>query len=113
MFTGYVNELLHKVINLINPEDSLIITENIFVNFPSPKSLQFERESRYISDISNMIRTLEELGIPRDYLTQRYLSNFDWDEIKKYKIDDNIKKEIDPKAKKEDEMGGIGGGIGY
>jgi hypothetical protein len=73
-----------------------------------PRSLQYEREARYMSEVANLIENLERIGIPKEYTKRKYLSQIDWEEVKKYDIDEKIDKNLDP-SKKEDEMGGMGG----
>ena len=54
------------------------------------------------------------MGIPKEYSKKKYLSHFDWNEIKKYEIDEKVEKSLDPDKAKEDEgLGGMGmGGMG-
>ena len=109
--THQINELLKKIFDIINPEESLTLLDNVLVMLPTPKSLQYERESRYINELTNLIESLERIGIPKEYTKRRYLSQLDWEEIKKYEIADKVDQALDP-TKSEDEfgMGGAGGG---
>jgi hypothetical protein len=115
--TDQVNELLKKIFDIINPEQALTLLDNIMVSFPTPKSLQYERESRYVNELTNLIESLERIGIPKNYTKKKYLPQLDWEEIKKYEIDEKVDKAIDP-TKEEPEgaefgFGGIGGaGVG-
>ena len=43
-----------------------------------------------MSDLANLVETLERIGIPREWSKKRYLSNIDWNEVKKYEIDTKI-----------------------
>lgn len=106
--TRQLNDLFQKVFNIINPEEALTILDNVLITLPIPKSLQFERESRYMSEISSLIQSLEAIGIPREYAKRRYLSSIDWNEVEKYKIDQKIDETLNPEEK-EQGMGGIGG----
>jgi hypothetical protein len=111
-----INDLMKKVFDIINPDESLILLDNISITFPIPKSLQYERESRYINELTNLIESLERIGIPREYTKRRYLAQLDWEEIKKYEIEEKVNKALDP-TKDQDEMGmgmdmGMGGAVG-
>jgi hypothetical protein len=106
--THQINELLEKVFDIINPEDALTIFDNVLVAFPVPKSLQYERESRYINELTNLIESLERIGIPREYTKKRYLTQLDWEEIKKYEIDEKVDDALDPTKKDEGDEFGMG-----
>jgi len=107
--THQVNDLVQKIFNLIDPEGALTILDNVLVALPVPQSLQFEREARYMNEITGLIESLERLGVPKEYSKKHYLSNFDWEEVKKYEIDEKVEKAIDPAKDSDDEMGGMGG----
>jgi len=113
--TEQINELITKIFDIINPEESLVLLDTVKIAFPIPKSLQYERESRYINELTNLIESLERIGVPKEYAKKRYLPQFDWEEIKKYDIDEKVEKVLDPtKAESDDEfgmgpMGGVGG----
>lgn len=112
-----INSLLKKIFDIINPEQALTLLDNVRVSFPIPKSLQYERESRYINELTNLIESLERIGIPKKYTKKKYLPQLDWEEIKKYEIDEKVDKAIDPTKEEPMEgefgMGGIGGaGVG-
>ena len=113
--THQINDLIKKVFDIINPEEALTVLDNVLVAFPLPKSLQYERESRYINELTNLIESLERIGIPKEYTKRRYLTQLDWEEIKKYEIDEKVEAALDP-TKKDDidefgmgPMGGVGG----
>ena len=109
--TEQVNKLLKKVLDIINPEEALTLLDNVLVAFPVPKSLQFERESRYINELTNLIESLERIGVPREYTKRKYLPHLEWEEIKKYQIDQKVDQALDPTKQEPDEfgMGGMGG----
>jgi len=109
--THQFTELVQKIFDIIDPEEALTLLDNIEIGLPTPKSLQFEREARYMNEITGLIDSLERIGIPKEYSKRKYLPNFDWAEIKKYDIDEKVEKAVDP-SKDEDEMGGMGGGMG-
>jgi len=111
-FTEQINDLIQKVFDIIRPEDSLVLLDTVQISLPIPKSLQYERESRYVSELANLIETLDRIGIPKEYAKRKYLPQFDWEEIKKYDIDEKVEKALDPSKEKEDEFGGMGGSTG-
>jgi len=108
--THQIQELVQKVFDIIDPEEALTILDHVDISLPVPRSLQFEREARYMNELSTLVENLERIGIPKGYSTRKYLSQIDWEEVKKYEIDDKIDKTLDP-SKEEDEggMGGLGG----
>jgi len=107
--TADINDLLQKVFNIIDPEEALIILDSVEVCLPVPRSLQFEREARYMNELSTLVENLERIGIPKEYSKKKYLSQIDWEEVKKYDIDDKIGKTLDPSKKDDEGMGGMGG----
>lgn len=113
-FNHQLHDLLTKVFEIINPELALTIFDTVYVSFPTPKSLQFERESRYMNELTNLIESLERLGIPKEYSKKKYLPQMDWDEIKKYEVDRKVETALDPAKKAEDDQFGYGpmGGVG-
>jgi hypothetical protein len=111
--THQLTDLVQKIFDIIDPDEALTLLDNIEIGLPTPKSLQYEREARYMNEITGLIDSLERIGIPKEYSKKKYLPHFDWTEIKKYDIDEKVEKAVDP-SKKEDEMGGFGtaGGFG-
>lgn len=107
--THQVQELILKIFNILDPEKALTILDDVTVAFPSPKSLQFEREAKYMGDLAQLVETLERIGIPKEYSKKRYLTSIDWDEVKKYEIEDKIEKSLGI-VPPEDQ--GLGGGLG-
>lgn len=107
--THQLNDLIQKVFDIIDPEEGLTILDHVEVSLPVPRSLQYEREARFMNELTTLIENLERIGIPKGYSTRKYLSQIDWEEVKKYDIDDKIDKTIDPSKKDDDEMGGFGG----
>jgi hypothetical protein len=108
-----LTDLIKKVIVIVNPEIALQASE-LLVAFLPPKTLQFERESKYTRDLVELIKTLEEIGIPRQWSKKKYLSGVDWKEIDNFMTDQKIDKEIKVgEEPTEVGMGGLGlGGIG-
>jgi len=109
--THQINKLVQKVYDIISPEEALSILDNVLIALPSPKSLQYEREARYLSELANLIETLERVGIPKEYTKKKYLSNIDWEDLKNYEVGEKIEKELGTE-KEEDPMGGGMGGMG-
>jgi len=107
--THQINKLVQKVYDKISPEEALSILDNVLIALPSPKSLQYEREARYLSELANLIETLERVGIPREYTKKKYLSNIDWEDLKNYEVGEKIEKELGTTKDDADEMGGMGG----
>ena len=111
-FSSQLQELIIKVFDIISPEEALTLFDNVEVSLPTPKSLQYEREARYMNELISLIESLERVGIPKEYSLKKYLSNIDWAEVKKYEIDEKVEKTLDP-DKKDEEMGGLGPGGGF
>jgi len=109
--TSQIQNLLGKVFSIINPEDALTMLENINVNFPTPKSLQYEREARYLSELANMIETLERIGIPKEYSRRKYITSIDWKEMEQYETHGKIDASMG--TGDEEDEGGFGGGGGF
>jgi len=108
-----IESLVKMVFDIIDPEQSLLLFDNIDIHLPTPKSLQYEREARYMNELVGLVESLERIGIPKAYSKKKYLSNFDWEEIKKYEIDQKVDETLDPSKKDDDGLGmGSGGGFG-
>jgi len=108
-----IESLVAKVFDIIDPEQALLLFENIDIHLPSPKSLQYEREARYMNELVGLIESLERIGIPKEYSKKKYLSHFDWEEVKKYDIDQKVDETLDTSKKEDDGMGGLGPGGGF
>ena len=104
-----ITELTEKILQIVNPEKALDLLDNVIVAFPPPKSLQFERESKYMNDVATLIETLERIGIPKEYSKKKYLTQIDWDDVKKYEIEANLDKDLGTEKEEEPGMGGMGG----
>jgi len=116
--THQLRDLIQKVFDIIDPEEALSILDLVEVSLPTPRSLQYEREARYMNEVSTLIENLERIGIPKEYSKKRYLSQIDWEEVKNYEIDSKIDKELKTRPGEEDEegmggMGGLGGAGGF
>jgi hypothetical protein len=59
---------------------------------------------------AELISTLSELGINKDYLKKKYLS-IDWKELQAFETQSNIKDKLEPED--SDDMAGQGGGGGF
>jgi len=108
--SAQLNNLIQKVYDIINPEDALTILDNVSIALPPPKSLQFEREARYMSELANLIETLERIGIPKEYSRKKFLTGIDWTDLKNYEIDEKIDTKLGTAPKEDDGLGG--GGMG-
>lgn len=108
--THQLNELIQKVFDIMDPQTGLTILDNVSIAFPIPKSLQFEREARYMSELSNLVETLERIDIPKDFSKKKYLSNIDWQELKNYEVGEKVEKELGTVKSDEEGMGGMGPG---
>ena len=109
-FTVNITELIEKIIQVVNPEEALTLLDNIIITLPPPKSLQFEREARYMSELANLVETLERIGVPKEYSRRKYLTNIDWTELEKYKVEGELDKNMG--TEKDEDPGGFGGGMG-
>lgn len=107
--THQINKLVQKIYDIISPEEALSILDNVLIALPSPKSLQYEREARYLSELANLIETLERIGIPKEYTKKKYLSNIDWEDLKNYEVGEKIEKELGTEKDDAGDMGGMGG----
>jgi len=111
--THQIQELVQKIFDVIDPDEGLTILDDVEVALPTPRSLQFEREARYMNELSTLVENLERIGIPKEYSAKKYMSQIDWDEVKKYNINQTITQTIDPSQKEDDGMGGgMAGGFG-
>ena len=63
-----------------------------------------------MNELSTLVENLERIGIPKEYSTRKYLSQIDWEEVKKYDVNQKIDQTLDPSKKDGDDgMGGMGG----
>jgi hypothetical protein len=116
--THQVQELIVKIYTILNPEKALTILDDVEVAFPPPKSLQFERESAYMTNLANLVETLERIGVPREWSKKKFLTSIDWVEVEKHmtnqKIDQELKTLGDTEMNSLNAMGsgGLMGGMG-
>lgn len=111
--THQITELVQKIFDIIDAEEALTILDHVEISLPVPRSLQYEREARYMNEVSTLIENLERIGIPKEYSKKRYLSQIDWEEVKKYDIEEKIDKTLDPDKQDDDGLGGGAlGGLG-
>ena len=107
------NKIIEKIYKIIHPVHALILLDRVSVLLPTPRSLQYERQAKYMSDISNMIETLERLGVPKEWSREKYIPSIDWREVDKFKANNTIDKNMGAEGQQEDNgMGGMGGGFG-
>jgi hypothetical protein len=109
--THQVQDLITKIYKIVDPEKALTVLDDVEVAFPAPKSLQFERQASYLSNLANLVETLERVGVPKDWSKKKYLSSIDWKEVEQYEIDTKIDKSLGTEnADGLDGVGGMGGG---
>lgn len=108
-FTDQIVDMVEKVYNIINPEEALTLLNHVSIALAPPKSLQFERQAKYLGDLASLIETLERIGVPKEYSKKKYLTDIDWAEVDKYKTEEKIDKELGTEKPEEEEMPGIGG----
>ena len=108
--THQIQELITKVYNIIDAEKALTILDDVEVAFPPPKSLQFERQAAYLSNLANLVETLERIGVPKEWSKKKYLTSIDWTEVEKFEIEDKIDKELKIEPDIGADMGGMGTG---
>jgi len=111
-FTNQIQELITKIYRLVDPEKCDLIMDNVSITLPSPKSLQFERESKYTSDLANLVQTLETIGVPREWAKRKYLTSIDWAEVDNFKIEQEIDKNLKTGDLPPEEGGEMGTGLG-
>lgn len=104
-----INELIEKIYKILDPEKALTMLDNIMISFPPPKSLQFERQSKYLNDLASLVETLERIGVPKEWSKRKYLTDIDWDDVNKYEIDQKIESDLKTNPDESSETGGYGG----
>jgi len=108
-FSANINDLVLKILDIIDPEQALTIMDNIKVQFPTPKSLHFEMMSRHMNEIVNLVENLERLGVPKEYSKRKYLPSIDWNDVDNYQIESKIDELSNKKDENEEPgMGGLG-----
>jgi hypothetical protein len=105
IFSEQINELISKILYMIDPEIAMVYLDDIIIAFPPPKNLQYETESRNVSDLVSMIQSLKDLGLPIEYLKKKYLSMMDWTEIEKFEKLEKIDKDLGSDEEKIDDQG--------
>lgn len=106
-----LRQLVKIILNLVKPEETLELFNELEIGFPAPKNLQYERQARYLNDITGMIQSLEQVGVPKDYSKKKFLSDIDWDDVENYEVNKEIET-ITDKEKDEEAGGMVGGGFG-
>jgi hypothetical protein len=79
----------------------------IKISFMPPKMLELEREAEHTETVTRLINALVELGISKEYLKRKYLS-IDWEQLKKFEVDEELEKRGKSKKEGEEEAGGLG-----
>ena len=102
----HLTSLVHKILDITSNDPN---DRKILITFAPPKSIIVERLNEYYGNVSNIITTLVQLGIPKDMLFDKFLSDFDMSEIKKYQTEDKLSKVFSKQEEEESEEGGLGG----
>lgn len=105
-FGEQINDLVQKIIGLVDPSKVLTYSDNVIVHLPTPKTLQYERETSFLDGIVSLIENLERIGVPKEYSKKKYLSNFDWDTINAYSVDQKVEKALEPSKEEEESFSG-------
>lgn len=100
-----LTELVYKIYKVIDPDFSLEFKDRYSINFPPPQSLQFERQSKYISDIVSMVNSLKEIGVPLEYSKKKFITQIDWDEVDEYITREKLDK-LEGSSEENDGSGG-------
>jgi len=100
-----ITDLVYKIYKVIDPDFALEFIDRYMINFPPPQSLQFERQSKYISDIVTMVNSLKEIDVPLEYSKKKFITQIDWDEVKEYETNEKIDK-LSGNGEEQDQMGG-------
>jgi len=85
-----LSEMIYKIYKVIDPDFALEFNDRFMITFPAPQSLQFERQSKYISDIVTMVNSLKEIGVPLEYSKKKFITQIDWDEVAEYTTKEKI-----------------------
>lgn len=91
LFSKQFKNLLYRIYKLINNE---ILSVDLKVSFPPPKYIVTEIIAERVRLAKEIIDTVTELGYDKDYFIKE-LMPFDFEEIKKYKVLDDVDKKIE------------------
>lgn len=109
-FSKHLSGLFRKIYKFTKkkPMPKIIIT------LPPPKLLQVEIMAEHVRTSKEIIDSLDELDIPKEYSKKKYL-NFDWDDLDRFKAKQKLEDKGKPKEiKPEDQLYGTGlGGGGF
>ena len=89
-----------------------MINPQIKITFAPPKMLQVERESEHIRMIADLVNTMADLGIDKEFLKKKYLP-FDWKKLEEFETEAKLDKELKSDDPEGDEFGGGGGAPGF
>jgi len=110
-FSILLKDLFEKIYNFVYPRSESDI-DHVCITFPPPKASTFEHMMEYLEQLSRILTTLEEMGVPKDYAKRKFLPDFDWDEIDKQAAESELKKELGEEPRSPNDQGGLGGGFG-
>jgi len=106
IFSENFTELMMKVCEIDSTMDDknlVRLKEICSIVLSPPMSLQLERENNYINNAASLIRSLEELGIPKEFTKKQYLPNIDWSSLEDFSVKEKIDKDL---TKDEEESTG-------
>ena len=105
-----LKDIFTKIYELLYKKDADDM-EKITVTFQEPKISPYEHQMEYVEQIQRLIEALKALGIPMSYLKKKYLPDFDWAAIDKYKAEETIEQETGEAPSDQEQMGGGIGGM--
>ena len=110
----HLTSLVHKILDLTSDDPN---KKKFNIVFSPPRSLIIERLNEYYGNVSNIISTLEQLGIPREFLMEKFMLDIDLTEVKKAQTEYKLNQVFSKQEGQEGEeglggFGGLGGGFG-
>lgn len=81
-----LTELVRKIADMTSSIDSKLFT----IDFNPPRTILSQSKAEYISSIVDIIAKLTELGIPKEYILNKFLPEFNTEDIKRQGINDKI-----------------------
>jgi len=92
IFSKHVKSLFEKIYLLTKKKSMPDVT----FSFPPPKFLQAEMSAEHINTVNNIVQTLTEMDIPKEYSIKKYLS-FDWEGVENYKAVHKLDQQLEGK----------------
>ena len=91
LFSKHLTNLFRKIYLFCKKEQM----PEISIALPPPKFLQAEMQAEYIRTAKEIIDTLNELGVSKEWAKRKYL-NLDWAEIEDFERKEELDKKITP-----------------